>query len=186
MWTVVRIKPNVNPVNSKPEPNLSTQIRFRFPSLVQRFLHVVFKQDKMADSSARYATFTFGGNEYTVSMSVQDGSQLTVQVEEQSSTEQWRNTFDVNCKFIFQRSLHCWLNYHACTLYTCIIWPYLHSTCFSAVLWTGTVSVGSRFRHHIRSTTITSASVLLAPLVCRFFLQNVDHQFFFDWRLHLY
>ena len=93
----------MNPVNSKREPNLSRQTRFRFPSLGHMFIHVVFKQDEMADSSARYATFTFGGNEYTVSMSVQDGSQLTVQVEEQLSTEQWRNTFDVNCKFIFER-----------------------------------------------------------------------------------
>ena len=73
------------------------------------FLHV-FKQDKMADDSVRHSTFMFGGIEYTLSMSVQDGSQLTVQVEEQSSTDQWRNTFDVNCKFFFGRWLYRRLN----------------------------------------------------------------------------
>jgi len=54
----------------------------------------------MADDSVRYSTFTFSGTEYTVSMSVQNGSQLTVEVEERSSTDQWRNTFDANCQFL--------------------------------------------------------------------------------------
>jgi len=53
----------------------------------------------MADNSVRSATLTFGGTEYTVSMSVHDGSQLSVQVEERTSSEQWRNTFDVNCQY---------------------------------------------------------------------------------------
>ena len=57
----------------------------------------VAKRDEMADDCVRYSTFMFGGTDYTVSMSVQDASQLTVEVEERSTTDQWRNTFDVNC-----------------------------------------------------------------------------------------
>jgi len=57
----------------------------------------VFKQVRMADDAMRYSAFTFGGVEYTVSMSVHNGNQLTVQVEEHSSADQWRNTFDANC-----------------------------------------------------------------------------------------
>jgi len=53
----------------------------------------------MAVDTERYSLFTFGGVEYTVSMSVQSDSQLTVQVEEHSSADQWRNTFDANCQF---------------------------------------------------------------------------------------
>jgi len=51
----------------------------------------------MADDAALYSAFTFGGTGYTVSMSVHDGSQLTVQVEQNSCADQWRNTFDANC-----------------------------------------------------------------------------------------
>ena len=53
----------------------------------------------MAGNTERCSSFTFGGVEYTVSMSVQNGGQLTVQVEEHSSADQWRNTFDANCQF---------------------------------------------------------------------------------------
>jgi len=55
----------------------------------------------MADEGVRSSAFTFGGTEYMVSMSVQDGSQLTVQVEDCSTTDQWHNTFDVNCQCLF-------------------------------------------------------------------------------------
>jgi len=60
----------------------------------------VLKREKMADDTVRFSTFTFGGVEYTVSMTVHDSSQLTVQVEEHSSADQWRNTFDANCQFL--------------------------------------------------------------------------------------
>jgi len=61
-------------------------------------LFLYFLAEKMAVDTERYATFTFGGVEYTVSLSVQNGSQLTVQVEEHTSTDQWRNMFDANCE----------------------------------------------------------------------------------------
>jgi len=51
----------------------------------------------MADDTVRCSSFTFGGIQYNVSMSMQNGSRLMVQVEENLSTDQWRNTFDANC-----------------------------------------------------------------------------------------
>jgi len=54
----------------------------------------------MAADTVHFSTFTFGGVEYTVSMTVHDGTQLTVQVEEHSSADQWCNTFNANCQYL--------------------------------------------------------------------------------------
>jgi hypothetical protein len=47
----------------------------------------------------RQAVFFFQGAEYTVGLSV-NGNQLTVEVEEKATCDQWRNTFDAACKFV--------------------------------------------------------------------------------------
>jgi len=54
----------------------------------------------MADN-VRSSSFSFAGLEYIVSMSVYNGSQLTVQIEDQLSADQWRNTFDAKCELLF-------------------------------------------------------------------------------------
>ena len=48
------------------------------------------------DSNSWSATFVFHGAEYVVSLSVA-GSQLTIEVEESVTCDQWRNTFDATC-----------------------------------------------------------------------------------------
>jgi len=70
----------------------------------------------MAVDTERYSSFTFGAVDYTVSMSVQNSSQLSVQVEERSSADQWHNTFDANCKFSTVQ-LHMSLQLSAMTIF---------------------------------------------------------------------
>jgi len=57
------------------------------------------KQKKMADESLRHGTLLFSGVECSVRMSVQNGSQLTVEVEQHSTADQWHNTFDAKCQY---------------------------------------------------------------------------------------
>lgn len=58
----------------------------------------------MADN-VRSSSFSFAGSEHTVSMSVSNSNQLTIQVEEHSSADQWRNTFDAKCELLFRTAL---------------------------------------------------------------------------------
>ena len=69
-------------------------------------------EDMMADDSEQLSTFTFGGTEYSLSLSVRGSSQLTVQVEQCSTADQWRNTFDANCQFSYV--VHVLLPYQYC------------------------------------------------------------------------
>ena len=54
---------------------------------------------KMEDNSTVIGTYVFRGVEYIVTMKIENGNSLLVEVEDRLTADQWRGTFDQACKY---------------------------------------------------------------------------------------
>ena len=52
----------------------------------------------MEEDSSIVAMYLFRGIEYVVTVNVDSGSSLIVEVEDRLTADQWRGTFDASCK----------------------------------------------------------------------------------------
>lgn len=52
----------------------------------------------MEDETTVSSSYVFRGIEYIVTMTVQSGNTLTLEVEDRLTADQWRATFDSACK----------------------------------------------------------------------------------------
>lgn len=56
--------------------------------------------DKMEDDSTSVGHCVFRGVEYVVTMQVQNGNSLMIEVEDRVTADQWRATLDSTCGYI--------------------------------------------------------------------------------------
>ena len=54
---------------------------------------------KMGENGSTVATYVFRGIEYVVTVTVEDGRSLLVEVEDRMTADQWCGSFDVDCKY---------------------------------------------------------------------------------------
>jgi hypothetical protein len=54
---------------------------------------------EVLDETTLSASYVFRGMEYIITMSVQDGISLTVEVEDRLTADQWRASLDTACEF---------------------------------------------------------------------------------------
>ena len=71
-------------------------ISSKFVFYVAIFRLDVDKLRSMDDVSSKSATFVFHRVEYTVNLTTND-NQLTVEINDSETSDQWRNTFDSSC-----------------------------------------------------------------------------------------
>jgi hypothetical protein len=55
----------------------------------------------MDEDSAVISNYLFRGIEYVVTMQI-SGDTVTLEVEDKLTADQWRGTFDANCKYLYQ------------------------------------------------------------------------------------